>query len=233
MRQVLALAACLVVAFGCQKKAEQPAGSSPAAAQPAAAAAAKAQPSATTTAPVEPRRIEITDDLVQKYMEYEKTNLALLTQYVEDTRKNLDSAKGDTAKTLQQLTINEKMSKDLDEKLKAKRASLGLGDEEFNAVKDGADMVALGRMAYTQMGGDAQMAKIQAQQKKQIAALPEAQRQAAEASLSEVSKSLTDLRDAAEVRKKYGDKSADALLKHADELAAQRLDALKLLGAKK
>ncbi len=77
------------------------------------------------------------------------------------------------------------------------------------------------------------MAKIQAQQKKEIAGLPEAQRQAAEASLSSVSKTLTDLRGAAEVRKKYGDKSADALLKHADELAAPRLDVLKLLGARK
>ena len=51
--------------------------------------------------------------------------------------------------------------------------------------------------------------------------------------MADVSKSLRDMRDGAELRKKYGDKAADVLLRHADDLAKQKLDALKLLGGKK
>ncbi len=228
MRRLLILVACVALGSGCQKKAEPSATSSPAP-QPAATA----QPAAASVPAAAPKKVEITEDLVQKYMAYQKENFALVAKYVEDTRKNLDSAKGDTAKTLQQVGLNAKLSKDLDDTLKAKRASLGLGDEEFNTVKDAAEEVAAGRLLYNQMGGDAQVAKMTAEQKKQLAALPEAQRQAAEASLASVAKSLTDVRDAVEVRQKYGDKAADVLLKHADELAQQHLEALKLLAAKK
>ena len=121
----------------------------------------------------------------------------------------------------------------MDEKLKAKRAELGLGDEEFAALEDAVGLIANGRMLYNQMGGDAQLAKMEAEQKQQLAALPAAQRAEAEKAMGEMTKSLRSLKDGADLREKYGDKSADILLKHADELARQKFDALKLLGGKK
>ncbi len=83
------------------------------------------------------------------------------------------------------------------------------------------------------MGGDAQLAKMEAEAKKQIAAMPEAQRAAAEKQFADMSQSLRELKDGLELRKKYGDQAADVLLKHADALATQRMDALQLLAGKK
>ena len=63
--------------------------------------------------------------------------------------------------------------------------------------------------------------------------MPEAQRAAAEKQFADMSQSLRELKDGLELRKKYGDQAADVLLKHADALATQRMDALQLLAGKK
>ena len=231
MKHLLIVAACLVLATACSsKKADE----SATAASPArSASAAPAQPAAPPATSAEPRKVEITDELVQKYMDYERQNFAIVAKYVEESRENLASAKGDTAKTLQQISINQQLSKEMDGQLEAKRAALGLGGEEFTALEDAVGMIANGRMVYNQMGGDAQLARMEAEQKKQLAALPEAQRAEAEKTMAEMTKSLREMKDGMELRKKYGDKSADVLLKHADELARQRFDALKAFGDKK
>lgn len=234
MKRLLLLAVCLVVASSaCSKKAADSASAAPAG-QPAAtpAAAGPAAPAA-PAAPEEPKKIEITDALVLKFMEYQKESIALVQQFAADTRKNLESAKGDTVKTLNQISINDKMSKELDEKLKAKRQAMGLAEDEFAMMQDAVQTMAAGRALYNQMGGDAQMAKIQAEQKAAIAKVPAAQRAAAEAQMAEMSKSLTDVKNGAEVRKKYGDQAADVLLKHADDLAKQYWESLQALGGKK
>ncbi len=231
MKRLLIVAACLVLGTACSsRKADESATPAPAA-QPASAA--PAQPAASPATPAEPTKVEITEDLVQKYMEYEKQNFAIVAKYVEETRTNLESAKGDTGKTLQQISINEKISKEMDEKLKTKRAELGLGDTTFVALEDAVGMIANGRMLYNQMGGDAQLAKMEAEQKKQLAGLPDAQRAEAEKAMGDIAKTLRELKDGLDLRKKYGDKSADVLLKHADELARQKFEGVKLLGGKK
>ncbi|HEY3383961.1 MAG TPA: hypothetical protein VGK32_19530 [Vicinamibacterales bacterium] len=230
MKRLLIAAACLILVVACQKK---PADSGATASQPAGQPAAAAQPAAVPAASAEPKKVEITEDLVTKYVEYQKENLVLVTKFVEETRKNIESAKGDTAKMLQQVTINDKLGKEMDDKLKAKRQALGLGDAEFEAVKDAAETVANGRMLYQQMGGDAQLAKMEADAKKQLAALPAAQREAAAAQMADMTKSLTSVRDGLDIRQKYGDKSADAVLKYADILAKQHFDAMKLMAGKK
>jgi hypothetical protein len=226
MKPLLIVAACLVVAAACSsKKADEPAAAAPAS-TPAAAPAAAA-PAA------EPAKVVFTDDLVLKYMDYQKQQVAIASNYLEQTTKNLASAKGDAAKTLQQISINEKLSKEMDDALKAKRADLGLGEQQFAALQDAVGMLANGRMVYNQMGGDAQLAKMEAEQKKQIAALPEAQRAVAEKTMGEMTKSLKEMKDGLELRKKYGDQAADVLLKHADDLAKAQMEALKLMGGRK
>jgi hypothetical protein len=231
MKRLLIVAACLALATACSSKKPSESATPTSAAQPASAV--PAPPAAAPSSPAEPRTVEITDDLVQKYMDYEKQNIAIVAKYAEESRKNLASVKGDTAKTLQQISISEQLSKEMNEKLKAKRAELGLGDAEFTALQDAVGMIANGRMLYNQMGGDAQMAKMEAEQKKQLAAMPEAQRAEVEKTMGDMTKSLTEMKDGLDIRKKYGDKSADVLLKHADELARQKYEALKLLGDKK
>ena len=144
----------------------------------------------------------------------------------------MDSAKGDTSKTLQQMAIADKLGKEMEAQQRAKRQALGLSDDEFRALQDAVQTVATGRLLYQQMGGDAQLAQMEAEQKKQIAALPADQREAATAQMAEVTKSLRSLKDGIDVREKYGDKSAEALLKHADVLAKQYFDMLKV-GEKK
>jgi hypothetical protein len=233
MKRLIVLAACLaLVSVACKKSAEPPAAGQPAA--PPAATAPAGGPSAPAEArPAEPKKIEITDDMVSKYMEYQKENLSLVQKYVAETTKNIESAKGDAMKTLNQISINEKAAKDMEAKLDAKRQALGLDQEQFDTLKDAVQMMATGRAAYNQMGGDAQLAKIEAEQKAALAKLPPEQRSAAEAQMAEMGKSFRDMRDGFEVRKKYGDKSTDVLLKRADELAKQYWDALKAMGGKK
>ena len=229
MKNLIIATACLALVTACSsKKADEAA--APAQAAPPAAAAQPATPPAASPAAA---KLEITDDLVLKYMEYDKQKMAIVAKYAEETRKNLASAKGDTAKTLQQIPINEKLGREMDEQLKAKRAETGLGEEQFKLLEEAVGMIANGRMLYNQMGGDAQLAKMEAEQKKQIAALPEAQRAEAEKAMGEMTRSLKQLKDGYELREKFGDKSADVLLKHADELAKIHFDALKALSDKR
>jgi hypothetical protein len=232
MKRLIVLAACLAL-FGaaCKKNAEPAPAAQPE--QPAAAAPAGG-PSANAPAPAaEPKKVEITEALVQKYIEYQKENLALVQQYVAESKKNIESAKGDAAKTLNQISINEKLSKEMEAKLDVKRQQLGMSVDELATLKDAAGAVAAGRGLYNQMGGDAAVAKMEADSKAQIAKMPAEQRAAAEAQFATMSKSLTDVRDGLDIRQKYGDKSADALLKYADVLAKQQWDALKELSGKK
>ena len=142
-------------------------------------------------------------------MEYQKQKLVIVSKFAEETRKNLASAKGDAAKTLQQIPINEKLSKEMDAALDAKRAEVGLSQEQFEALEGAVELIANGRLLYNQMGGDAQLAKMEAESKKQIAAMPEAQRAAAEKQFADMSQSLRELKDGLELRKKYGDQAAD------------------------
>jgi hypothetical protein len=219
---------CLTIALSCSsKKADE------AAVAEEKAPAASAAPAATPALAAEPAKVEFTDALVLKYMDYQKQRLAIVTRFAEETRKNLAAAKGDAAKTLQQIPLNEKLSQEMDAALDAKRAEVGLSKEQFEALEGAVELIANGRLLYNQMGGDAQLAKMEAESKKQIAAMPEAQRAEAEKTFADMSKSLKELKDGLELRKKYGDQAADVLLKHADELAKQRMDGLQLLAGKK
>ncbi len=234
MKRLFVVAACLALVVGCSKKstdadatASQPAADSTG--QPASATPAAGGPSESAAL----KKVDITEDLVLKFMEYQKENFALALQYAEDAKKNLESAKGDIAKTMQQVSLAERYGREMDEKLRAKRRELGLSEEEFSALQDAAQTVATSRALYNQMGGDAQLAQMEAEQKKQIAALPPDQREAATAQMNDLSKSLRSLKEGIDVREKYGDKAADALMKHADTLAKMYWDTLKTMGEKK
>jgi hypothetical protein len=231
MKRLIVLVACLVLASAaCKKSSEAPAASEPEA-QPAATAPA-AEPAQAEAAPAEPKAVEITDAMVQKYMEYQAENIALVRQYAAETSKNLESAKGDAMKTLNQISINEKLSKEMEAKLDAKRQGLGLAKDDFEVLKEAASMLATSRALYNQMGGDAQLAKMEAEHKAQVAKLPAEKRAEAEQQMGDFTKSLKDVRDGVDLRKKYGDKNADVLLKYADPLAKQWTDALSNLGKK-
>jgi hypothetical protein len=234
MKRLVVLAACVVlISAACKKSSEAPANQP--ASQPAAAAGGPSAPpdAAKPAEPAEPKKIEITDAMVLKFMEYQKENIALIRQYAAESKKNLESAKGDTAKALNQMSIADKMTKEMDATLEAKRQSLGLGQDEFDLLKDAVQTVATSRAVYNQMGGDAQVATMVAQQKAEIAKLPPEQRPAAEAQSAEMLKNFNDMKNGADVRKKYGDQNADVILKHADELAKLYWDSLKEAGGKK
>lgn len=225
---VLITGLALTTAIACSRKPADSEATAPAS-EPSAAAPAQSGPAESA----EPKTVVFTDDLVKKFMEYQKENYALLQHYVAESRKNLESSKGDTLKTLNQISINEKLGKEMDAKLVAKRKELGLSEEEFEAVKDAAQMLATGRSLYNQMGGDAALAKMEAEQKAQVAKLPAEQRAAAEAQMADMTKSLREVRDGLELRKKYGDQAADVLLRHGDELAKQYTEMLKMMAEKK
>jgi small-conductance mechanosensitive channel len=234
MKHCLILFACFVLVAGCSKKADDATATG---GQPGTDAAGKAatseKPAAGPSESAEPKKVDITEDLVVKYMTYQKENLALLAKYAEETKKNMEAAKGDTSKLAQQMSLAERLGKQLEAQQQAKRRELGLSEEEFKTLQDAAQTVATSRALYNQMGGDAQLTQMEAESKKQIAALPADQREAATAQMNEMSKSLRSLKDGMDVREKYGDKAADALMKHADDLAKQYWDGLKKMDEKK
>ena len=234
MKHCLILFACLLLVAGCSKKA---ADGTSTGGQPgtnaAGTPATSEKPAGGPSESAEPKKVDITEDLVVKYLGYQKENLTLIEKYVQDTKKNMEAAKGDTSKLAQQVSIADRLGKELEAQQQAKRRELGLSEEEFKALQDAAQTVATSRALYNQMGGDAQLTQMEAESKKQIAALPADQREAATAQMNEMSKSLRSLKDGVDVREKYGDKAADALMKHADELAKQYWDALKQMGDKK
>ena len=87
-----------------------------------------------------PKKVEITEDLVVKYVVYQKENLALVAKYAEDTRKNMDAAKGDTANWCSRCSIAERMGKELDAQQHAKRrAARPLRGGVQDAAGRGAD----------------------------------------------------------------------------------------------
>jgi hypothetical protein len=232
MNRLIVIVACLALSSAaCKKSTEAPPAEQPA--QPAAAAPAAGPSAAEPAAPaLDPKTIVFTDEMVQKYVEYQKENLALARQYAAQSKKNLESSKGDTSKVLNQVSLSQQYSKEMDAKLEAKRQALGLSKEQFDLLQDAARTLATGRALYNQMGGDAQLAKMEAEQKAQLAKMAPEQRAAAEAEMGVFSKNLRDMRDGIDLRKKYGDKNADVMLKYADTLAKDMWDAMKEMGTK-
>jgi hypothetical protein len=221
-----ALLAAAALLAACGGKSDEPA---PKAETQAAEPTPAPAPAASPAAPAEPAvPVEITEELVTAYVEYQKEAYRLVKEYVEKGRENLEKAQGDTMKTLQQIGAQEKYSKEVDDQLAEKRKALGLTPEKFDAVRQAAQHAANLRLLFNQMGGNEQLEKMAAQQKVSIAALPEDQRAAATAEAETMMKAFTDSRDLAEVRQKYGDQAADALLKHADELADLQKQFLQL-----
>ena len=217
---LLAATALLAACGGKSDEATPPdEASAPAASEPDAAG----EPEAPATEPV-----EITDALVASYMEYQKENIRIVKEYAEKARQNAESARGDTVKALRQIDIATQYGKEMEQKLEAKRRELGLSEQQFETARDAVLMTANFRMLFNQMGGDKQLAEIAAAQKAAIEGMPEAQRPAAQAEADKMMKSFTDARDLADIRQKYGDKSAEVLLRHADALAAQHLEFLQL-----
>jgi len=90
MKRCLILFACFVLAAGCSKKADDATstGSQPgpnAVQQPATSE----KPAAGPSEAAEPKKVDITEDLVVKYMTYQTENLALLAKYAEETKSDL------------------------------------------------------------------------------------------------------------------------------------------------
>jgi hypothetical protein len=215
------LATTLLAACGGHSDEAKPAGDAapPAASEPAAA---PAQP-ATPAGPV-----EISDALVSAFLEYQKENMRIVREYAEKSRKNIEAAKGDVSKAVQQVNLATQYSKEMDEKLAAKRRELGFSEEQFDTLRDAAQGTATYRLLFNQMGGDKQLAAMEAEQKAQIDRLPEAERAAAQAQSDQMMQVFKDNRDLVELRKKYGDKSWEVLMRHADALAAQQLEFLQM-----
>ena len=230
MKRVSVLLACALLMVSCDR--DRAPEDAPAPDDSAPAASELARPEEPEAVGEEPAELQITDEMVAKYVEYEKENVRILRDYVAAAAKNLQSARGDSVKTLEQVAVSQKFTKELEEKLEAKRQELGLSERELAAAKDAAQMTATARVLYQQMGGDAQLASMEAEQQKAIEALPQEQRAAAIADMEKMLKGVKDMRDAAEVRKKYGDKSADAVLRHADVLVRQRLEVLQMMSRK-
>jgi len=234
MKRLALVAVCIAVAAAaaCSKNAAEPAAAPAPGSQAAAPAAGGPSTPAEAATPAEPKKVEITEPLVMKFMDYQKAQLALVQEFAAQAGKSLKAAEGSTLKTLNTMTENAKLGEQLEEKLKAKRGELGLAEEEFEVVQDAVQTMATARALYNQMGGDAQVAKIEADQKAQLAKLPAEQRAAAEAQMADMNKAFMDLKNGLDVRKKHGDQAADVLLRHADELAKAYWEGLKSLGKK-
>ena len=78
-------------------------------------------------------------------------------------------------------------------------------------------------------GGTEELVK---QMREGIKTMPEDKRAEAEAEVAKMEKEFADMTNAADARKKIGDAAVEAVLAHAEELAALQAEALKSLGGK-
>lgn len=218
-----ALFAATTVA-GCGGKSDEATPSDEAAAPAASEPAAAPAPESTAA----PEPVEITDALVTAYMQYQKENMRIVREYAEKSRQNLEGAKGDVSKAIRQANLATEYGKEMDEKLAAKRRELGFTEAQFDTLRDAVQATATYRLLFNQMGGEKQLAAIEAEQKAHIDKLPEAERAAAQAQGNEMMQVFKDNRDLVELRKKYGDSSWEVLKRHADALSAQQLEFLQM-----
>ena len=158
-RLVFALLFLTIAASCSSKKADEAA----VAEEKAPAASAAPAPAPAQTA--EPAKVEFTDALVQESMEYQKQKLAIVSKFAEETRKNLAAAKGDAANAAQIRSTRDSTAGDGRRARCQAGRRVGLSKERFDALEGAIELVANGHLLYNRMGGDAQLAKMEAESK--------------------------------------------------------------------
>jgi hypothetical protein len=187
-------------------------------------------PPPTATAPVAPvaaveppeeKPVAITEDLVQRYLGYEKSYVTLLEQELARWKKTRDEVGKDpgVGGSLALVKASADFQKQLDTKKVDLLGAAHLSQVEADAVGGLANEIKMSRAAWKAAGGETTIAMVEEQLKAAMAKAPAAERTQMQGQLDEMKKSMLGLRDAAEAREKYGNEAVDLVLRHDAELA--------------
>lgn len=211
MRPVIALLACLPLFTACKK--EAPVSEAP---QEDTAEVLEAEaPQADDAEPVEDEgKIEVTADVMDRFVTYWETELALAMRYA----KEADQLGADTKDKdgliggIQVVSGATDLLKRHDAELRKAQKASGFTEAQVHYLRDLVGSVAIPRLMIAKGGlGGEDLAK---QMRQGLAQMPPEQRVEAERQIVEMEKSMADLRNAAEARKEYGDAAVDAVIKH-------------------
>jgi hypothetical protein len=206
------VALSFVVCLAACKKEPAPAASKP----PSAAAPARAAPPAAPPAP-EVAKVPVDDATVQKFVTFDRKYLQTLParmQRMRDELRKLEKADrqvgpGATAPGAQGANQLLEQMRAEDHKL---RADSGLTDEQAHTVQELAMNLATARAA--QKGLREQAEKMRAA----AASVPQANQAEAQAALQKIEVRLREMEQLTDVRRRFGDASVDAALRHEAEL---------------
>ena len=182
--------------------------------KPAKAEPAPAAPAVNKEAPAQDQKVTVDEDLVKKYVAYKKESLELVKKMVAEMSANVQKHQDKGAVgELELQKAGEQMNKKHEEAHRAIQAKVGLSDAELAALSETVSDVVSARMLWDQFGAGSP-ATMEAQMKALPAELPAEERARAQAEMARIMKSLPDLRDCTEARKKHGDAAVNAVLAH-------------------
>ncbi|MBI5548882.1 MAG: hypothetical protein HY901_33795 [Deltaproteobacteria bacterium] len=194
---------------------------------------APAAPVVKKEAPAQDAKVTVDEGLVKKYLAYKKESLELAKKAIEEMAANVkDHQDKGAVGALGMLKDGEQINKKHEEAQEAAQAKVGLSDAELKALEEVVSDVVTARMLWDKTGAGT-LATMEAQVKAQVAALPAEERAKAQAEMGQMMKSMTDMRDCTEARKKHGDAAVNAVLAHEAELKEAQLAGLKMLGGMK
>lgn len=192
----------------------------------AAPAPAKAEPApAAKVEPQEQAKIEITSELVGRYLAYRKAHLAALDEHLAQLKESSakvddkDPSLGEAARFAQEASESAKKLEAADEKA---REGAGLSVAERKLLNEVVGEIATVRLLAKQTGMAEQAKKIEEQMREQMKGMTPEQRAEAEASLKEMLDGFRATENFTALRKKHGDAAVDAVLEHETELLAQQ-----------
>ena len=232
MKRAVLLVAALTLVTGCKEKKSEEAPPPP---PPTPVAAAKKEaPPPPAEEPAE-KPLVIDAAMVDKYLAAQKVIVAETKVYVEKTQADLKAVqdKDSTAASLKVLANMEERSKKLDEVKRSALEKNGLSEREYAELNELVTSVELSQAMFEKAGGEAAVAKMEADIKAQLAAqaakgTPE-ERAKAEKEALEMTETMRSVGQAKDARERYGDAAVDAVMKRLPEARAMREELIGLM----
>lgn len=217
-RPAAATVVALALALSACKSAEERSGGTQKSDESSASTGGSAEKTATPL-PAEPAKLEITDDVVKRYLDYAEKDAEIrretLTRIGELDAEAKAKGSDMAAATAMMAKITD-LNRTSSQKQAALRKESGLSETDLNTLQNLVNEVVLGR----KLAKDANMETVLAESRAQIEKLPAERRAEAEAQVKKMEDNHQATMNATNARQKFGDAAVDAIIKHEDRAHA-------------
>lgn len=172
-----------------------------------------------TPQPTEAAKLEITEDVVKRYLDYAEKDAEVRRETLIRIGELDAEAKAKGSDMAAATALMAKIT-DLNRTTSQKQAALkkesGFSDSDLGTLQGLVNDVVLGR----KLSKDANMEKVLAESRAQIAKMPAERRAEAEKQVKQMEDNHQATMNATRSREKYGDAAVDAVIKHEDRAHA-------------